>query len=332
MELDIVAAVKGSFSWLSDAKTWKYVLLQYAFGIISLIVFGGLALLVLGPVIINLLTGQPIEGLGEAIISGLAAVFMLFIVWVIAATIFSLAITVLVVNRGLELFGFRPSGGFSFGKAAKIFILGIVSFIFQIFSWYSKKLMAVVLAFYLLAFLAIATALFVQSVSLIFILLTLVLALPYIAIMVYNGLRLSLAMPIMLESDTSMTQALSKSWSMTNGHALMLFFTWVVFIIAVVAISIVVGLVAGIIGVIIDIALGTSGTIINANFVGQQLASFIITPIITIAGYFLVVSIFAQLSGASMMGEKTSPFRQPAPFAPVPAPSAQRPRWLSEKK
>ncbi|MBI4044381.1 MAG: hypothetical protein HY392_01610 [Candidatus Diapherotrites archaeon] len=332
MELDIVQAVKGSFSWLSDGKTWKYVLLQYAFTFLSLLVFGGLAVLVLGPAIISLFTGQAAEGLVETIVSGIIALFLIFIVWIIAATVFSLAITVLVVNRGLELFGFRPSGGFSFGKAGKILVLGIVSFIYQVFSWYSKKLMAVVLVFYLLAFLAIATALFAPLVSFIFILLTLALAIPYIAIMIYNGLRLALSIPVMLEGDTSVTQSLSKSWNMTNGHALMLFFTWVVFVIAIIAISIIAGLAADIFSTLLGLA---SPSIAPAIKIGaNMLVNFIINPIIMVAGLFLVVGIFAQLSGNSMGGEKMAPFREQPQFTAKASaqPSPQRPRWLAEKK
>lgn len=327
MELDIAAAIKGSFSWLSDAKTWKYVFLQYAFTALSILVFGGLALLILGPALFDIFSGGT-EGLGEAFFAGIGLLILTFFLWIIVWTIFTLAIAVLATNRALQVFGFRPSGGFSFNKVVKVFILGIISFIYQIFSWYSKKLMAVVLVFYLVAFLALTTVFLFPQISVFFILLTLILVLPYIAIMAYNGLRLSIALPIMLEGDTSITTALSKSWNMTQGHALMIFFAAVVLAIVTITISFAALVVGGIIGTIIDIPLGTTTNAFNANFAMQQLVSMVTTPIITIAGFFFAVSIFAQLSGSAMAVDKMTPFKPPSSFSPT-APQTQRPKWMS---
>lgn len=322
MELDIIQAVKQSISQpLRDSKSWKYVLLQYGF-YIAVFAFLILVLVaVFGSAFLGILSGQEVDAqnfsnLLNAVVGGIVLLFLLFVLFIIVAVVFYSAVSVLVMNRALELNGFGHKS-FSFSKALKLIVLGIIVFFLQIFSFYSKILMVVVGLFFLSLLLLFFSIIFAQGLMIVFLALTVLVAIPYFVVIVYNGLRLSLSLPVFLDEDSGLFDATKKSWEMTQGNILMILFASIILAVIFMAVSLVVGIISTIFGLASPVA----GNIIKI------LIDFLLNPVFLVINLFLPVAIYAQLKGIGGMSGMQKPFGQAAPDALV----AQRPKWLAQK-
>ncbi len=306
MELDIARILKESILLpLTDKKIWTYVFLQYVFGLVFLVILGAAVFALFGPSILNAMTNP--ESITPEFFLSLASgvILIIFLVLLLSPLLiyFSMVIQVLGTNRALEMYGFR-STHFSFKKPIMVFALGVIVLLLSLFSVYSKKLVIVPALFFLTLIIALILAFFAPPISAIFLLIWIVLFIPMIIVLVYNGLRLIAAIPYYLENDSGIMEATKQSWELTRGNVIMIFIS-----------SFVLGILLGVVSQLVQLFsyVPTVGIFI------MFLLSLLIQPILLMMQIFLPVSIYAQLKGNAPKAsfEKT--------------PFSQKPKWMEHK-
>lgn len=237
-------AIKYAFSWLSDSSAWKYyailLLLQIVFGAVLLaVVIGAFIAAGVGAVLSSGLaskalnasaigsTANPVTALLLPVLSVVAFVIVLIVVYAIANAFVSAKVLVHAMNRlGIE----TPQ--LTTYKFFRLILLNILVALTALFSLYSLRYAIVLIAAVILVAMGLFIAPVIQFIG--FILLFF-----YAIIVVYNAIRLSVAPQAFLSKEMSKGAAMRESLILTKGNALKVF-------LIILVVGIIAGAIAGI--------------------------------------------------------------------------------------
>jgi hypothetical protein len=278
--MDILDIFKFTYSWVRSKASqglylWLIAVNLMAAGLLVLSVVMFIGTLLLPVSVLNMPTDDPafmslfasFAGLGLA---GAVAGVTLFIFALLAQGYFE----TMTMFRALDAKG-RQSVDWVPRKYANYILLGILNFLYATFSLLNRKWWPLVAAFYILL---LASFLF----PLLFILTALV-GLAYLVLFIYNGVRQSMSFPIYLESEMRKTEAINRSWKLTEGRALDVFVTSL-------AIMIAWGIILGVVGGAFQLfRLLPGGVFIFL------MASFLLAPFDSFTGSFTSVGIYHAL-------------------------------------
>ncbi|PIN85681.1 MAG: hypothetical protein COV47_00880 [Candidatus Diapherotrites archaeon CG11_big_fil_rev_8_21_14_0_20_37_9] len=196
-----------------------------------------------------------------------------------------------IIIRALELLGFKPTQ-YGIGKLLKSIVLSIWVSIAIMISWYNRKFMILFFAIIFLGLLSVVAAFLFPIASLFLFIIIALLFISYFFILVYNSVRLSLALEIFLNKDQGIEACTRESWDLTEGVVGNVFLAGFIPGIIIYLIEVVFGLVA--------IGLQLAGQLDQNLVLVGFLASTVFTIIysgFTSAMYLMVSpSIYAQLS------------------------------------
>jgi len=278
--MDLLDILKFTYSWLHNKASQKLYMLLIAVNLISagllilsVVLFVGSVLLPVS--VLNMPTDDPafmslfasFAGFG---VTGAIMGIILFFGALLAAGYFETK----TMLRALDAKG-RQSVKWIPRKYGNYILLSILNLIYAVFGVLNRKWWPLVAAFYVL-----------MAVSFIFPLLfipTALVGLAYMVLVVYNGVRLSMSFPIYLEGEMGKTEAIHRSWKLTEGKVLSIFVTGLL-------IGIVWAIVLGVVGGVFQIFRFLPGGIFIF-----LIASFILGPFDKFTGSFTSVGIYHAL-------------------------------------
>ncbi|MEW6329796.1 MAG: hypothetical protein AB1468_06835 [Candidatus Micrarchaeota archaeon] len=259
--MDLLDIFRFSYSWISDNRSWKW------YGALLAIV---LVMVTLIAVFFPLPTGatdsqdfaKKFESLSSS--AAISAVLGVFVVSLIG----SLAIMYVSANIAINALDSKkiPAQPFDFNRYLSYIWLHVLNAIYIFFSLYNTRFLLIPAA---------ALVLFLLSIAMQFLILAgMVVFGAYMVVVVYNAIRLSVAVPIFLSRKLARTSdALAESWKITEGR-----------VIEVLVTNILTNIIWGIIMLI-------PGLI--------PIVNFIISPISNFYGEYIRVGIYDALGGGA---------------------------------
>ncbi|MCX6802433.1 MAG: hypothetical protein NT067_04975 [Candidatus Diapherotrites archaeon] len=322
--VDIGNVIGFSFSWYKSREFLKYALFYWALFLVLGAAVLALFLAFFGSYVSAFMAdpGALLQSIAADLASGaflgkilafFAVAFVLFILFWFAT---------IYINALMTLFALRTKGfshaQFHFSKVFGLIGLSIVvmlaalfySFDEKIRKWQWLSLAGLVVSIVLLALSGISLAFLGLGL-----LLLVVCFLAYIYFAIVNSLRMASGSVIFLQAEKGIMASLKESFGLTKGHLIEIFVcNLAVGVIVAVVTSLIVAVLGIIIGLILmpfmpqvalpaslQSALATEGILANnlalvlGQYLGQQIASFLIMPFSLLATAFVAVGIYSEL-------------------------------------
>ncbi|MCR4335199.1 MAG: hypothetical protein NUV57_01535 [archaeon] len=276
--------------WFKDRETLKrffiIIGLIVLFSIITAVIVIGLVLLLAGPASLDTVANpQILEQLG---VVGL--IFILVLVPLFLFFVLFLGYQFYKINiRALQVVGFETAP-FNFVKFLKALIfLSLYTSFAVITSWFHEKWRIYFIAIFILGLFGLLGG-FLFSPLLFLSLLALLMFCPYILVMIYNSIRLSMGNSIYLQKNQGVIDSVKESWVLTEGKAVEIF-----------AANVIVGIVIFIIALgLLVVQFGIQFFFLVLNFasigaIAAGLFSLFYQLVLNVMQQFLNPSIYAQL-------------------------------------
>lgn len=280
--MNLEEVLKFSFSWIRNKESLKYAGYQYALIIGFLVILGGLFFAFFAEAIDMLLKGvTPSEQFLLSLLPNVLEFVLIMFVLIILASIISAYIFGLMIGFALrqKRLSFEP---YSLRKGFRMFLLGLVQFIYILFYPLSRKLLAIQWVIILVPLLLSI----ISPAALILLLFTIP---AYLFIIIFNSMRFSMAAPIFLSKKKSITESLRASWELTRGNA---FNVWLTSMIMNVALTIIYYILAFIVMIIPIFALGLSE---DFGQIAVMIIQLVLFPFSALAYAFLLTGIYSEL-------------------------------------
>ncbi|MAG18385.1 MAG: hypothetical protein CL944_02845 [Candidatus Diapherotrites archaeon] len=291
--MDYGKIVSNCFTlWFKDAKILKYLFSIIILSFVFISATYGLTFLL----------GYSIEG-GSTTInpSDTLLLAVILIPGVLIYAFLYVYLTLLAQVRALQIVGFQTAP-FTIGKLIKLIFLEIFSAIIALTSWYHKKWKFYFLGLFFLMLIGVVGA-FISPVFLTLNLIALLFGLPYIILIYYNALRLSLSASIFLHKDQGIFDTLHEAWDLGKGNVPSIFVAALLVGILLIVVSIPIMIIA------LVLQFGAGGLL--SPFIGGIISTLfsnaIMGPVLGMFSIFLMPSIYAQLKNqASSSTSKSS--------------------------
>ncbi len=254
--MDIIEILKFSYSWISDSRSWKWYGALLAINLVMVVLIAG----------IFSLSGVNLDSpdFEKEFLSHVVATPNIIVIFLIE----SLVIMYVSANIALNALDSKkiPAQPFDFNRYLNYVWLHILNAVYALFSLYDTRFLLIPAAGVVLVAAALAVPLLMPIALGVFVV--------YGFVLVYNAIRLSVAVPIFLSRKLQRTgDALAESWKITEGR-----------VIEVLVTNILANLVWGIILLI-------PGLI--------PLVDFIVSPFSNFYGEYIRVGIYDALGGGA---------------------------------
>ncbi|MBI4053649.1 MAG: hypothetical protein HY394_06470 [Candidatus Diapherotrites archaeon] len=210
--------LKFSYSWLKEKRSVKFFAATICLALAFYTLLGGLIFLAAGPAVMSLLSGDALSATA-GFLSALPAIIVGGIIIYIAYIALMFFIQAKAVVFGMSKAGYRHDI-VSKSKVLRFLLLSIAEGFVALFSLFKPKLLAI-LGVSLVLF--VAGIIFAKTAGLIATLMIItgfVGLLVYVAVIIYNSYRLSVAVPIFFETNAGIMSSLKQSWKITRGNVL----------------------------------------------------------------------------------------------------------------
>ncbi len=306
MELDYGKILEfGLFGWMKQEGVWKYILGYFIYLTAVLVATSYVMYSVLKPFI----TFEATSNL--AALNSIVYLAIFLLVLTIVSLIIQSAFSYLFIAKALNSRG-RKFVEFDLLRWARFVVFEIATFFSVLFSIFNLKLLLVGIASIVcigIGLLSIFLSSFGGNYSLgviifaLFFILGLLLGLAYLAILIYNAIKLSMGAVSFVESEKNIMDALKDSWEMTAGSTLNIF-------IGLFLIGLIVGIIVGI-GMIPSMAYnfaisftnpgaaGAIGYMIDPIYLLLSIPYLVLQAVGSIMTYFGAIEIYSQLKGAN---------------------------------
>ncbi|MFH1390982.1 MAG: hypothetical protein ABIH20_01590 [Candidatus Diapherotrites archaeon] len=305
--------------WFKDRETFKrfFVILGLTvlFTVVTAVVVISLILLLAGTTdITNVVNPQSIAQLGSAVLIIFVVLVPLFILFMLYLVFQLYKIEV----RALQLVGFETAP-FGFVKFLKtLFLLSLYTCFVILTSWYHDKFRIYFIVMFLLGFFSLIGAFLFPPIALLS-LLALLMFFPYIFVMIYTSIRLSLGNAIYLQKDQGIIDSVRESWELSTGKVVEIFVANV--IVSIIFFVIAIGLIIiqfGIEFLFTILSLASIGILISVVF------NLVFQLLFSVMQQFLNPSIYAQLKNQVPSSEpKAQPSEVSLPSQNISSQSSQ---------
>ncbi len=294
--MDYGKVLHFAFSWRKDPSFVKYAALVWALHLLFFAALAGISFFLFKNILIDIMSGsfsslsglwlQP-ETLGSMLIAFFFTVVPLYFFFLLAWLYAFAIITSFALDK--SDFGYiKPDLRTFFVLFFLILVIPIASLI----SWFNKKMLVLPLASIIFAVIALATT---GTISLGSAGLSIILAVVYLFVILYNLIRLSIAWPVFLCHGGFLFSSLEEAWEISENRI------WSV-ILSYISVFIVVGIASFIIGLVTSAVLSfvlypaIIPNFIIAVLLAVAISKIFLHPFQILSYCFACVAIYEQLA------------------------------------